>query len=225
MHLGRYRLLAQRGAGRDGIAYRGQTPEGDPVEIRVLTSARADVDRWGALTRRLHLAALLDHPSARRVHHLDLDHDPPYLALAWSEAQCLAQTLGGRLPLALPEVAALAEELAAVLLAAHRLGLAHGQLGPSTIWQTSKRGQLLDFTGWDIATTELDASCRAPELVVGESADPSTDVSRPTAASDVVRRPGGTAPGAGSRPAPARSATGPRNDRRACGAGDRRCPR
>jgi serine/threonine protein kinase/class 3 adenylate cyclase len=176
MHLGRYRLLAQRGAGRDGIVYRGLTAEGDPVEIRVLTGARADVDRWRALTRRLHLAALLDHPSARRVHHLDLDHDPPYLALAWTEAQSLCQALGGRLPLALPEVAALAEELAAVLLAAHRLGLAHGQLGPSTVWRTSNRGLLLDFTGWGSATTELDASSRAPEPVVGEPADPSTDI-------------------------------------------------
>src|SRR6267143_3929057 len=100
MMIGRYRLLGQVGAGRDGVAYRAQAEDSDaPVELRVLTSARADLDRWRWLNRRLNLAALLDHPAALRIAELALDHDPPYVAVERIEPPDGAHDLRALVPL------------------------------------------------------------------------------------------------------------------------------
>ena len=65
MALARYRLLAQLGAGADGISYRAAVADGGEGgslgetvgELRDLGRARADAGRWASLTRRLRLAA------------------------------------------------------------------------------------------------------------------------------------------------------------------------
>jgi len=53
MNVGRYRLLAQAGAGCDGVVYRAQADDEPPVELRVLSVAKADAERWAWLVRRL----------------------------------------------------------------------------------------------------------------------------------------------------------------------------
>src|SRR6266851_1321699 len=126
MNLGHYRLLAQLGAGADGISYRGSEPAGDrPVEIRVLSGARANESRWKVLVKKLHLAAMLDAAAALAIQELALDHDPPYMVLEWLEAQSLVAALHKDVPLPLSTVVQLANDLSAVLLSAHRLGLVH----------------------------------------------------------------------------------------------------
>jgi serine/threonine protein kinase/class 3 adenylate cyclase len=171
MNLGPYRLLAQRGAGRDGVSYEAEaTADGAPAEVRVLTAARQNPERWPALARRLRLAALLDHPSILRVRDLALNHDPPYAALEAADALSLASRLEDRVPLPLAEALALGQEIAQGLLAAHRLGLPHGFRPPSRI-STNAIGQpKLDFTGTETNEAssvnpfaDLDRSCRAPE--------------------------------------------------------------
>src|SRR5262245_48228848 len=78
MSLGDYRLLAQVGAGPDGIAYTAEPAGGgEAVEVRVLGGARADAARWERLAKRLRLAALLDHPVAVRLRALRLEDAPP----------------------------------------------------------------------------------------------------------------------------------------------------
>src|SRR5262245_42573828 len=82
MKLGPYELLAQLGAGADGVAYRARDTRSEtPVEIRVLTGARANPARWKQLSKRLRLASLLTAPSTWRATELNLAHDPPFLAL------------------------------------------------------------------------------------------------------------------------------------------------
>jgi hypothetical protein len=73
MQLGRYRLLAQLGAGADGTSYRA-AHAGEAREVRALTGASAAPERWRGVLRRLRLAAILNHPAAMRVRKLDLDH-------------------------------------------------------------------------------------------------------------------------------------------------------
>jgi eukaryotic-like serine/threonine-protein kinase len=171
MNLGRYRLLAQRGAGRDGVSYEAEaTADRAPAEVRVLTAARRDAERWQALARRLRLAALLDHPAVLRTLELALDHDPPYVALETTDALGLASRLHERVPLPPAEALALGQEFAQGLLAAHRLGLAHGSLAPGRISTDAVGHPKLDFTGTDTSElsaaypfAELDHSCRAPE--------------------------------------------------------------
>jgi len=140
---GPYRLLAQVGAGADGVSYRAEGPAG-PAEVRTLGRARANAGRWPALAKRLRLAELLDHPAALRVQGLAPDHEPPYLAMEWSEGDGLA---GGPPPGR--EALELGLDLAGAVAAAHRLGLVHGRLAAAQVRSRTRGGLALDFTGID----------------------------------------------------------------------------
>src|SRR5262245_19150526 len=73
-----YHLIAQLGAGPDGVAYQARSPDGGPVELRVLCGL-ADPVRRGLLFRRLGRLRLLDHPAALGLRRLGLEDDPPWL--------------------------------------------------------------------------------------------------------------------------------------------------
>jgi serine/threonine protein kinase/class 3 adenylate cyclase len=154
-----YRLLTQLGVGKDGAAYRAEAlADGAALEVRLLGGARGDPDHWAGLVKRLRRAALLDHPSARRVQELDLAAEPPALTLDWVDGEPLASALRERLPLPAEEVARLGYELADVLAAAHRFGLAHGQLAPGTVLRTAAGRLQVDFTGTDVTAAAEGAS-------------------------------------------------------------------
>ncbi len=150
MRFGGYRLIAQIGAGRDGIAYRALDPDGQtPVEIRDLTTARADADRWPKLVRRLRLSFQLEHPRALRVLEQKLDDSPPFIALEWVEGRTLANGLGAVLPLKPAEALAMTHVLAGAVASAHRIGLEHGSIGPDRVRLGDDGLPRLDFTGLD----------------------------------------------------------------------------
>lgn len=163
-----YELVAQLGAGLDGVSFRARRLSDDrAVEFRTLAAARADEAHWSRLAQRLRLARLLDRPGARRVLDLDLDADPPWLAVEFADGQPLTRALEGRLPLPAAEGLALASYLAGVLHEAHRLGLAHGALGPDTVLVTAHPPLLVDFTG---AATRENQSRLSPSCM-GQFAD------------------------------------------------------
>jgi serine/threonine protein kinase/class 3 adenylate cyclase len=183
MMLGRYRLLAQIGAGADGASYRASDPGDESlVEVRVLTGARADASRWKTLAKRLRLVAMLEHPAALTIRALDLEHDPPYLAQEWSEPRGLTQVLQPRLPLPPLDALRLARDCATVLAGAHRLGLVHGRLGPGAIRLADNHALKIDFSGIaanpgpDEGESALEASCRAPEHADSAVVDAAADV-------------------------------------------------
>src|SRR5204863_1494944 len=134
---GRYQLLTPLGAGVDGVAYRAETGgDGQPlehVELRILTGATADAERWELLIKRLRVASLLQHPNAVVVRERNLKEKPPYVVMAWPEPGNLAeQVRDGGFP-DVPTVIRLAQQLASLLAAAHRLALAHVDLCPTTV--------------------------------------------------------------------------------------------
>jgi serine/threonine protein kinase len=183
MNYGQFRLLAQIGAGRDGSWYRAQdVRDGRPAEVRCLDGARADPDRWQGLGRRLALAGVLEHRAAVRVYERDLDHEPPYVALEWVREPSLATLFQGGVPLPVREAVVLAQDLAAALADAHRLGLAHGRLFPSTVTCTADRRVRLDFTGTAVPAeaTNLyagfDAACSPPETADSDWPDRAGDL-------------------------------------------------
>jgi serine/threonine protein kinase/class 3 adenylate cyclase len=204
MNLGPYRLLAQLGAGFDGVAYRAiDTRDERPVEVRVLSGVRGNPNRWAAAARRLRLAAQLEHPSQRRIRDLALEQSSPYVALDEGHGKWLGDQLKGALPVSPASALATIHELTDVLTEAHRLGLAHGGLCPRSVLvnaappspaETSafmpvaaatmtQQMLTLDFTGLDIytasATTtfaDVDASCRASGSRTALLVDPGADV-------------------------------------------------
>lgn len=181
MSLDDYQLLAQLTAGDDGVAYRARERGGDGlVELRVLDKARADHSRWTGLAKRLGQARRLTHPRIRAVRDLDLDADPPYVALELDERGSLADSLDAS-PLP-SETAALelALSLAEALAAAHRLGLAHGALDPWTILGDQPENLAVDFTGSktmpDRDRGPFGEAYRAHELEAGGTPRFSSDV-------------------------------------------------
>jgi hypothetical protein len=190
MSLDRYRLLSQLGAGPDGISYRAEAQEGGAtVELRDLSAVLASAGRWEKLAPRLRLAARLEQPSAVRVLDLGLVHDPPYVVLEWVGATMLGggggfvtsltpltehgleghATEQGTGSTARDAVLAHIQSLAGALVEAHRLGLAHGRIGPGRVWLAEGNLPKLDFTGVDAgfpagseASRALDAACRDP---------------------------------------------------------------
>ncbi len=110
MGLDRYRLLAQLGAGSDGISYRAEGGVVRPAPSVGVGSLAAECDgvrsprgeprgaepgRWERLVPRLRLAAGLAHPAAVRVLDVGLEADPPYVALEWVGTTTMAAGLAG----------------------------------------------------------------------------------------------------------------------------------
>ncbi len=182
MTLTGYRLLAQLGAGPDGIAYRAQVDE-LPVEVRVLTGARSTAGRWAWVAKRLRTVALLEHPASSRLHELGLEHEPPYVVLDWVPGQSLALAFQNRVPLAVAEGVALVHDLAAAVSAAPPLGRAHRRMWPRTLCRTVSEGIPHHIKGLEVsvgpdmsARANLDASYRAPEQGVAGEATSAADV-------------------------------------------------
>ncbi len=165
MNVGHYVLLSQIGAGPDGTAYRGREEgQGRLAEVRLLGPARADPGRWPGLVKRVRTATLIDHPSVIRVLDFREDHDPPYLAMEFSETRRLDSALATRVPLPEAEAVGLALALAEGVGEAHRLGLAHGAIRPESIRLSDLGVPRIDFTG------------TATEAPIGPPMDPSDDV-------------------------------------------------
>ena len=186
MVVGRYRLLAQLGAGVDGVSYRaaGAAKGAAPivVELRDLAPARADAERWRRLIERLWIVERLEHPCAIRLVDSVLDGPSPHAVLQWTGATTLAETLAATGPMTRDAALELVADLAAALDEAHRLGLAHGALGPGGILLAAGRPRL-DFTGIDAgfppgttAARALDAACRDPRPAATPAAERAADL-------------------------------------------------
>jgi serine/threonine protein kinase/class 3 adenylate cyclase len=148
MSLECYRLVAQLGAGPDGVAYRAVAGDGKTeVSVYDLSAARADASRWSTLAPRLRMAAQLAHPAAIRVLELGLEEDPPYIIMEWVGTTALtalvrAAGLRGR-----HDAMELIHAAAGAVRAAHRLGLSHGRIWPAHVLMVGATRPKLDFTG------------------------------------------------------------------------------
>ncbi len=177
-----YQLRSQLGAGRDGIAFRATAGLGANMAL-VLDLARAQADsvRWARLVPRLKLASQLSQPSALKVLELDLNHEAPRAVLEWAGETTFASASCGRLPVTERDAAELLLPLAGALAEAHRLGSAHGRLGPDQVFLSGSGHAKLDFTGvsagfppeakQSIASNAFEANTEAANLADLRSAD------------------------------------------------------
>ncbi len=140
---GRFELLHQISAGDDGVRFRARDPEsGELVEVFALNAAEAGSSRGAYRAKRLREALLLNHSSARRIRQIALDASPAYVVLDELQGRLLADpAAGSQTPRSWAEVAPAALFLLEGVSEAHRLGLVHGSLGPTTI----RTGGSLDF--------------------------------------------------------------------------------
>jgi serine/threonine protein kinase/class 3 adenylate cyclase len=125
-------------------------------------------------SKRLRVAAMLKHPTARRVVALGLDESPAFVAL---EPAAPAAEIWARYSRA--EAAELARELACGLSEAHRLGIAHGRLAAGVVATPSSRFIKIDWSGCSAASANeeaLDSLSIAPELATHAVPEPAADI-------------------------------------------------
>ncbi len=140
------------------------------------------------LMREACVLETLHHCGVPRVFECGvLDHRP------WVASECIVGTTieeaAAERPLPIPEALAVIRDAAAVLAHAHRRGVVHRDLTPSTIVRTTDRGLPICVTGWGEASMHGSTLprpdnpgarfYRAPELTDGDRGghcDPAMDV-------------------------------------------------
>jgi len=148
---GPYRILGELGRGGMGQVYRAVDElRARPVAIKVL---RPELANDAEALERLRLEALalaaIDHPGVVALHAHGRAGCGPYLALELLEGETLAQRIGARGTLAVPEALALARRIAEPLAAVHGSGVVHRDLKPDNVFLVPGDGpgrvKLFDF--------------------------------------------------------------------------------
>jgi TolB-like protein/tetratricopeptide (TPR) repeat protein len=197
---GRFRIVAQLGAGGMGEVYRARdTRLGRDVAIKVMPAELAsDSDRLRRFEHEAHAAAALNHPNILALYDLG-DHDgAPYLVTELLEGESLRERVA-RGPLPVKEAVHVAVQVARGLAAAHAKGIVHRDLKPDNLFVTADGTvKILDFglaslrgarepgTGLTEAPTETGltqagavlgtAGYMAPEQVRGLQVDQRADI-------------------------------------------------
>lgn len=166
VRLGPYRVEAPLGTGPDGATWRGRDVEDQAVQLVRLAAHRIAADRWRQLSRRLRLAAMVDHPAVLAVRPA-LDIEPPFVAVEHFEQRWDALLGERQWPESL--VRSQGAGLALGLTAMHRIGLFAGDLGPTRVVNGRDGAPRIDPTGLRAVEGDraIDQLCRAPEVDEG----------------------------------------------------------
>lgn len=116
-----------------------------PVIIKILTST-ANVDLVRRFRREALLHSRLTHPGVPRIFDMHHQDGRPYLVLEKIDGVTLADLSNEQGPLPIDWVASIGAQIAAVLSAAHHLGLVHRDVKPSNVMlEPSGAVRVLDF--------------------------------------------------------------------------------
>lgn len=144
--VGAYRVLARLGEGGMGVVYRGRSPGGRAVAIKVIReSFAADPEFRARFRREVAAAARVTGAFTAPVLDADPEAAEPWLVTAYLPGLSLREAVSifGELPE--PAVRQLAAGLAEALVEIHRAGLAHRDLKPGNIMLTADGPKVIDF--------------------------------------------------------------------------------
>jgi serine/threonine protein kinase len=138
-------VLEQLGEGAQTVVYRARRGTSE-YALQVLRGPALDDERaLAAFRREAALLACVDHPGLARIHEVGEAHGRPYLVMELVEGRVLADLLRDG-PLSRERLIALAIDVADVLAAAQRAGLAHRDLKPRNLLvQADGRTRVIDL--------------------------------------------------------------------------------
>ena len=140
--VGPYRLVRQLGAGGMGVVWLAATETGQQVAIKF----PLDEEYLRALRREASLTGALAHAAIVRLLEVDIEHDPPYIAMEYVPGITLRDALieGGKL--GEQDALRIIREVAEAVHFAHTKGVVHRDLKPENILiGEDGRARVLDF--------------------------------------------------------------------------------
>ncbi|MER5635966.1 serine/threonine-protein kinase [Kitasatospora sp. NPDC002227] len=169
---GRYRLVAELGAGGFGRVWRA-VDEMLRVEVAVkevwLPPASSPEDQAARLARAQregrNAAALRDHPGIVAVHDVVVDGDAPWIVMRLVDGASLQRQLDRYGPMPPERAAELARVLLTALGAAHAAGITHRDVKPANVLLTADGRPLL--TDFGIAVQAADTRLTTTGSLIG----------------------------------------------------------
>jgi serine/threonine-protein kinase len=192
IQISHYKLLKKLGAGGMGDVYLAQdTVLNRYVAVKILPKKfTSNPERLGRFQREAQVASILNHPNVLTIHEIG-EHDGfHYIVTEYVDGETLGDAMkAGALPI--PEAIRIAVGVAEALAAAHEFWIVHRDIKPDNIMLRRDRYvKVLDFglakltdpggasLHFETQPGTLPGSVRyvAPERLLGEAADPRTDL-------------------------------------------------
>ncbi len=185
---GRYKIVEELGRGAMGVVYRATDPLiGRTIAIKVINEkylASVGVEAgeyFERFKREAEVAGRLSHPGIVKI----FDLGPNFIVMEFIEGQTLAALMRAHLKQRLSSVLNIVGQAAAALDYAHGQGITHRDVKPANLMiEPGGAVKVMDFGLARIDSSTLttageilgSASYMAPEVVLGRSATPCSDV-------------------------------------------------
>lgn len=130
--LDHYRLVQQIAVTIDAVRYLA-TRRDSALPVEVLVFKTNDPDRSRRCHCRIKLTQMVYEPSVRPVLTYESKAEPPFVVLPEVFGRTLREEFGTCLPIESQRAIGIVSQIATALVAAHRVGLAHGSIAPEHV--------------------------------------------------------------------------------------------
>lgn len=188
--LGRYEILEELGQGAMGVVYKARDPLIDRVvAIKTINLGHAldEKDRHEErFYQEARAAGRLSHPNIVTIHDIGESEDIAYIAMEFLQGRELRDIMNEGEQLALPQILAIATQVARGLAYAHEHGIVHRDIKPSNIMLVRDgHVKITDFGIARMSTSGVRTQTgmvlgspkyMSPEQVLGKTIDARSDI-------------------------------------------------